>query len=75
VAATTWKAGGRISPKDFVDVDIDHPVSPAENEEAPGDYMGSYFFPNGKLGVIWTRYVLWTDGATLERDIYFASQR
>lgn len=75
VAGTTWTAGGKINAKTFVDLDIDHAVSPAENAEPPGDYLGSYFFPDGKLGVIWTRYVLWTSAATLERDIYFAKQR
>jgi hypothetical protein len=74
VGATTWNAGGKINARTFVNVDIDHPVSPADRAEAPADYMGSYFFPDGKLGVIWTRYVLWTDAATLERDIYFAKQ-
>jgi hypothetical protein len=74
VAAATWKPGSRISARTFVDLDITHPVSPQQNEEPPGDYLGSYFFPDGKLGVIWTRYVLWTDVATLERDIYFARQ-
>ena len=74
VAATTWNAGGKVNAKNFVNLDIDHPVSPADRAEAPADYLGSYFFPDGKLGVIWTRYVLWTDAATLERDIYFAKQ-
>jgi hypothetical protein len=74
VAATTWRAGGQINPRTFVNLDVDHPVSPTEKAEPPGDYLGSYFFPDGKLGVIWTRYVLWTDAATLERDIYFAKQ-
>jgi hypothetical protein len=75
VAATTWKAGSKPSARSFVNLDINHPVSPTENAEAPGDYLGSYFFPDGKLGVIWTRYVLWTSAATLERDIYFARQQ
>lgn len=74
VAGTTWKAGSRINPRTFVNLDVNHPAAPAENAEAPGDYLGSYFFPDGKLGVIWTRYVLWTSVATLERDIYFARQ-
>jgi hypothetical protein len=74
VAATTWRIGGKPSAKSFVNVDINHPVSPADRTEPPADYMGSYFFTDGKLGVIWTRYVLWTDAATLERDIYFAKQ-
>jgi hypothetical protein len=75
VAGTTWNAGGKVNARNFVNLDIDHPVSPADRDEAPADYLGSYFFPDGKLGVIWTRYVLWTDAATLERDIYFARQR
>lgn len=74
VAGATWKAGGKISARSFYDLDIDHPVAPAENAEPPGDYLGSYFFPDGKLGVVWTRKVLWTDVTTLERDIYFARQ-
>jgi len=75
VAAVTWNAGGKLDAKNFVNVDIDHPVSPKERSEPPGDYMGSYFFPDGKLGVVWTRFVLWTDAATLMRDIYFARQK
>jgi hypothetical protein len=74
-AATTWSAGGKIDPRTFVSVDPDHPVAPQEAAEPPGDYTGSYFFPDGKLGVVWTRRVLWTDVTTLERDIYFARQR
>jgi hypothetical protein len=74
VAGTTWRAGAKPSAKSFLNLDINHPVSPADRAEAPADYLGSYFFPDGKLGVIWTRYVLWTDAATLERDIYFAKQ-
>lgn len=75
IAATTWSAGGKIDPRTFVNVDPDHPVSAQEKAEPPGDYLGSYFFPDGKLGIVWTRSVLWTDAATLERDIIFARQR
>ena len=39
--------------------------------EPPGDYMGSYFLPDGTLGVIWTRRVL-SAVVAIERDIYFA---
>jgi hypothetical protein len=74
VAGVTWPAGGKINARSFVNLDIDHAVAPMENGEPPGDYLGSYFFPDGKLGVIWTRYVLWTSVATLERDIWFARQ-
>jgi hypothetical protein len=75
VAGTTWNAGEKINPKQFVNLDIDHPVSPQNRTRAPGDYMGSYFFPDGKLGVVWTRSVLWTNQATLQRDIYFVRQK
>ena len=74
VAAATWKPGSKIAARSFVDLDIQHPVAPQQNAEPPGDYLGSSFFPDGKLGVIWTRIVLWTDATTLERDIYFARQ-
>ncbi|HJP88648.1 MAG TPA: exo-alpha-sialidase [Candidatus Limnocylindrales bacterium] len=74
VGAVTWKTGSKPSAKAFVDLDSTHPVAPQQNAEPPGDYLGSYFFPDGKLGVIWTRIVLWTDATTLERDIYFARQ-
>lgn len=75
VAGTTWSAGGKIDPRTFVSLDPDHPVAPQDAAEPPGDYLGSYFFPDGKLGVVWTRRVLWTDVATIERDIYFSRQR
>lgn len=75
VAGGTWTAGGNLNAKSFVSLDPDHPVSPADRTEAPGDYLGSFFFPDGKLGVVWTRYVLWTDAVTLTRDIYFVRQR
>ena len=75
VAGGIWNAGGKLDARNFLSLDPDHPVSPADRTGAPADYMGSYFFPDGKLGVVWTRYVLWTDAATLTRDIYFNRQR
>jgi hypothetical protein len=75
VAGATWGVGSKPGSKDLLSLDPDHPVSPADHLQAPGDYMGSFFFPDGKLGAIWTRYVLWTSAATLTRDIYFARQR
>lgn len=75
VAGGTWNAGGKLDAKNFVSLDPDHPVSSADHTRAPGDYLGSFFFPDGKLGVVWTRHVLWTDVATLTRDIYFIRQR
>ena len=73
VYAATWPATGHITM--FASVDDDHPVSPADRDEAPADYMNSAFFPDGRLGIVWTRYVLWTDAATVNRDIYFAGQQ
>jgi hypothetical protein len=75
VGGVTWAVGSKPDRKSFVDLDINHPMSPMENAEPPGDYLGSFFFPDGKLGVIWTRYELWTSAATLERSIYFSRQQ
>ena len=74
VAGDHVGAGRKPDPKQFRSLDPDHPIAPAERTEPPGDYSGSYFFPDGKLGVVWTRYHLWTDAATLVRDIFFARQ-
>jgi hypothetical protein len=74
-AGAVWGVGSKPGAKDLLSLDPDHPASSGDHLNAPGDYMGSYFFPDGKLGAIWTRYVLWTDAATLTRDIYFARQR
>src|SRR4051794_4477178 len=74
VAGITWAAGGKVDGKNLLSLDPKHPVAPMENAEPPGDYLGSYFLPGGKLGVIWTRISLWTSATTLERDIYFARQ-
>lgn len=74
-AAVSWGTGAKPARGDFRSVDPDHPVAPVEAAEPPGDYTGSFFFPDGKLGVIWTRRVLWTDVTTVERDIIFARQR
>ena len=74
VAAVTWPVNGTPDPKQFVSVDPTHPVAPATNFQAPGDYMGSYFFNDGKLGVIWTHYSS-LSGLTTVRDIYFAKQK
>jgi hypothetical protein len=72
VYGATWRPNRFI--KTFVSVDDAHPVSPADRDEAPADYMNSAFFPDGRLGIVWTRYVLWTDLATINRDIYFSGQ-
>lgn len=73
VAAVSWPSNGTPDAKQFVSLDAAHPVSAAANLEAPGDYMGSYFFPDGKLGVIWTRNTRLV--ATGVRDIYFTKQK
>lgn len=75
MAAVTWNAGGKLDARNFLSVDKDHFVAPKERSEPPGDYTGSFWFPDGKFGIVWTRTVLWTDVATLTRDIYFSRQR
>jgi hypothetical protein len=74
-AAVSWATGDKPSATNFRSIDPDHPVAPVEADEPPGDYTGAYFFPDGKMGVVWTRRVLWTDVTTIQRDIYFARQR
>jgi hypothetical protein len=44
-------------------------LSSAPGTEPSGDYMGSYFLPDGMLGVIWTRRELPVPGASIERSI------
>ncbi|HEY2973685.1 MAG TPA: sialidase family protein [Pyrinomonadaceae bacterium] len=48
-----------------------NPVAPASAAEPPGDYMNSYFNPDGTLNVIWTRREF-SAGTTILRSIYFA---
>jgi len=48
-----------------------NPVAPASASDPPGDYMNSYFNPDGTLNVIWTRREL-SAGTTILRSIYFA---
>jgi len=72
-----WRVYGAIfkpgSKPVLVSLDDSHPVASAAQSQPPGDYMGSYFNPDGTLNVIWTRVVQRLDGvATIERDIYFA---
>ena len=75
-----WRVyGGTFKPNqrlNLTSLDEAHPVAEA-TAEAPGDYMGSGFLPDGTLGVIWTRRVLVLGDpslttAAVERDIYFA---
>ena len=46
----------------LVSLDQDNPVTPPGAKGAPADLMGSYFGPDGKLSVVWTRYVLSVPG-------------
>jgi len=55
----------------LVSLDDANPVANAGTEPS-GDYMGSYFSPDGTLGVIWTRRELAVPGASVERSIYFS---
>jgi len=48
-----------------------NPVAPASASSPPGDYMNSYFNPDGTLNVIWTRREF-SAGTTILRSIYFA---
>src|SRR6266849_3365458 len=48
-----------------------NPVAPASASAPPGDYMNSYFNPDGTLNVIWTRREF-SAGTTILRSIYFA---
>jgi len=69
-----WRVYGAIfnpwQKPQLVSLDENNPVAPA-GSEPPGDYMGSYFLPDGTLGVIWTRVEL-SLAVTLERSIFFA---
>lgn len=69
VYGAIWKAGSKPA---LTSIDPTNPVAPASNE-APGDLMGSWFNPDGTLGVIWTRRDPPIDGTTnISRDIFFA---
>jgi hypothetical protein len=76
--SSDWRVYGAIfkpwQKPALISLDQDHPVAPSTASEPPGDYMGSYFNPDGTLGVIWTRRVL-TVGTTLQRDIYYARSK
>jgi hypothetical protein len=78
--SSPWKVYGAVwtvgvnKPK-LVSLDDANPVAAADHTDAPGDFMSSFFGPDGKLSVVWTRIVMEVPGtASLERDIYFAKQ-
>ena len=76
--ASPWRVYGAVfkpwQKPALVSLDEANPVAPATASEAPGDLMGSYFNPDGTLGVVWTRRVL-SLGTTLQRDIYYARSK
>jgi hypothetical protein len=76
-AADAWRTYGAIwnpgAKPALISLDENNPVTPAGASEAPGDLMGSFFGPDGKLSVVWTRRVLSVPGVTtVMRDIYYA---
>lgn len=76
-AASAWRVyGGVWKPGQvptLTSLDENNPVTAPATSEAPADLMASYFGPEGKLSVVWTRRVFGIDGvATVARDIYFA---
>ena len=70
VYGAVWNAGSK--PAALTSIDPTNPVASA-TAEAPGDLMGSWFNPDGTLGVIWTRGDPPVAGVTrISRDIYFS---
>lgn len=64
-----WSPGQNLS---LTSVDPNNPVAAAGTEPS-GDYMGSYFNPDGTLGVIWTFRDISVPGvASVARIIYYA---
>jgi hypothetical protein len=73
VYGAAWKPGQVPT---LVSLDENNPVTGAGVSKAPADLMASAFGPDGKLSVVWTRYVFGVPGvATVYRDIYFARSR
>ncbi len=64
----------------LVSLDELNPVTGPGAAGAPADLMSSYFGPDGKLSVVWTRYVYTAGvpgvvGAAVARDIYYAKSK
>ena len=74
VYGATWKPG-QVPTLTLLDK---APVAPADQVEAPGDFLTSSFGPDNKLAVIWTRVVTTNPTGVqfknLYRDIYSARQ-
>ena len=78
-ATTPWRVYGAIwTPGQkpvLVSLDQQNPVASATSEP-PGDYMNSYFNPDGTLNVIWTRTDPPVGGlVNLSRTILFAKSK
>jgi hypothetical protein len=78
-AAAPWKVYGAIfnpgSKPALVSIDDNNPVA-SPTSEPPGDFMSTYFNPNGTLGVIWTRVDPPVGGAVkLNRTIFYAHSK
>ena len=75
-AQTPWRVYGSIFTPGQIPVltslDEGNPVAPATSEP-PGDFLSSYFNPDGTLGVIWTRDDKPVAGvARVSRTIFYA---
>jgi hypothetical protein len=78
-ATTKWRVYGAIwtpgQKPTLVSLDQQNPVASATSEP-PGDYMNSYFNPDGTLNVIWTRVDPPVGGVVnLNRTILFARSK
>jgi hypothetical protein len=76
VYGATWKPGARPV---LTSLDEKNPVADKASSSPPGDFLTSYFTPDSKLNVVWTRNVLnagapGVASAYVYRDIYFARQ-
>lgn len=76
-AGAAWRVYGAIwkpgQVPTLTSLDENNPVTEAGASTAPGDLMSSYFGPDGKLSVVWTRRVFGVPGVvTVARDIYYA---
>lgn len=59
----------------LVSLDPDNPVAQENEDEAPGDFLTSYFGPDGKLNIVWTRIVERIAPFVARRDIYYVRSR
>ncbi len=65
VYAGAWKPGAKPV---MTSLDPDRPVGAAGDSSAGGDYLGSYFDPEGRLNVVWQNDASFP----LSRDIFFS---